>query len=97
MRLLREKRGCTQPRPSTHSSYNMKPGQEAVSLVSPRPEQPLGRGSALSRLGAELELRRSALQHAGSFTCCTWDLVPQPGIESRLPVPGTLGNFPGCL
>ena len=29
---------------------------------SPRPEQPLGRGSALSRLGAELELRRS-----GSF------------------------------
>ena len=26
---------------------------------SPRPEQPLGRGSALSRLGAELELRRS--------------------------------------
>ena len=25
----------------------------------PRPEQPLGRGSALSRLGAELELRRS--------------------------------------
>ena len=24
-----------------------------------RPEQPLGRGSALSRLGAELELRRS--------------------------------------
>ena len=26
---------------------------------TPRPEQPLGRGSALSRLGAELELRRS--------------------------------------
>ena len=26
---------------------------------SPRPEQPLGRGSALPRLGAELELRRS--------------------------------------
>ena len=26
---------------------------------SPRPEQPLGRGSALSRLCAELELRRS--------------------------------------
>ena len=25
----------------------------------PRPEQPLGRGSALPRLGAELELRRS--------------------------------------
>ena len=25
----------------------------------PRPEQPLGRGSALARLGAELELRRS--------------------------------------
>ena len=25
---------------------------------SSRPEQPLGRGSALSRLGAELELRR---------------------------------------
>ena len=29
---------------------------------SPRPEQPLGRGSALSRLGAELELRRSGIQ-----------------------------------
>ena len=28
---------------------------------SPRPEQPLGRGSALSRLGAELELRRSGM------------------------------------
>ena len=28
-------------------------------LSTPRPEQPLGRGSALSRLGAELELRRS--------------------------------------
>ena len=28
-------------------------------LIGPRPEQPLGRGSALSRLGAELELRRS--------------------------------------
>ena len=26
------------------------------------PEQPLGRGSALSRLGAELELRRSGIQ-----------------------------------
>ena len=25
------------------------------------PEQPLGRGSALSRLGAELELRRSGI------------------------------------
>ena len=29
---------------------------------SPRPEQPLGRGSALSRLGAELELRRSGIK-----------------------------------
>ena len=27
--------------------------------LSVRPEQPLGRGSALPRLGAELELRRS--------------------------------------
>ena len=31
----------------------------ASSSPVPRPEQPLGRGSALSRLGAELELRRS--------------------------------------
>ena len=36
----------------------------ALILLTPtvflaRPEQPLGRGSALSRLGAELELRRS--------------------------------------
>ena len=29
---------------------------------SPRPEQPLGRGSALSRLGAELELRTLATE-----------------------------------
>ena len=32
---------------------------QRVPVPSPRPEQPLGRGSALSRLGAELELRRS--------------------------------------
>ena len=35
--------------------------------MSPRPEQPLGRGSALSRLGAELELRRSGSSLPKSF------------------------------
>ena len=34
---------------------------------SPRPEQPLDRGSALSRLGAELELRRSVFSIV--YTC----------------------------
>ena len=36
-------------------AFQTHPGSQA----SPRPEQPLGRGSALARLGAELELRRS--------------------------------------
>ena len=36
---------------------------------SPRPEQPLGRGSALSRLGAELELRRTGSSLGSSQYC----------------------------
>ena len=47
-----------------HSRSLLLPGRERQKLGSagrgsPRPEQPLGRGSALPRLGAELELRLS--------------------------------------
>ena len=51
---------------TTASGYDMTISSGGRFLVyggyaenTPRPEQPLGRGSALSRLGAELELRRS--------------------------------------
>ena len=44
---------------SNSSAVSYFPSYEIMLDELPRPEQPLGRGSALSRLGAELELRRS--------------------------------------
>ena len=51
---------CYIPLPSYSLTVFCEIGwHESPDIFLPRPEQPLGRASALSRLGAELELRRS--------------------------------------
>ena len=54
-----------------HSRSLLLPGRKGEKLGSagPRPEQPLGRGSALPSLGAELELRRSGSSLGPSQPC----------------------------
>ena len=54
-------RGCSWPGPqiSSRARSNQTYSTNGLRLGLTAPEQPLGRASALSRLGAELELRRS--------------------------------------
>ena len=53
---------CEMPGWMKHKLKSRLLGETSIASdmqMTPRPEQPLGRGSALPRLGAELELRRS--------------------------------------
>ena len=48
-----------------------------------RPEQPLGRGYALSRLGAELELRRSGISRGNRDLGVAFQNLPRSQASSR--------------
>ena len=82
-----------------HSRSLLLPGRERSKLGSagrgsPRPEQPLGRGSALSRLGAELELRRSGSSLLDLFRNLWYTTIVGEG-SKQVDEAGTAGGNKG--
>ena len=60
-----------------HRIPRLSEAPEKLPEVTGTPEQPLGGGSALSRLGAELELRRSGTQLVKNPPA-TWETWVRP-------------------
>ena len=101
MRLLREKQGCTQPRPSTHSSYNMKPGQEAVSLVQLGDGEktkgrcwPTGQGREWGPYQVRSQAPRSPASQCGTAASGPHRGAPTPPWKSAWPPPRRPPGFP---